>query len=66
MSKKQKNSITDFNKEESLSLADALKKATSTLDLLFDMKFPYMMCMYSAPHNYLVLFRCQDKMGNSL
>ena len=27
-----------FSKEESTSLADALKKATSTLDLLFDMK----------------------------
>ena len=51
MPKKQTISITDFNKEESVSLADALKKATSTLDLLFDMKFPYMMCMYSAPVN---------------
>ena len=51
MPKKQTNSITNFNKEESLALADALKKATSTLDLLFDMKFPYMMCMYSAPVN---------------
>ena len=51
MPKKQTISITDFSKEESTSLADALKKATSTLDLLFDMKFPYMMCMYSAPVN---------------
>ena len=51
MPKKITLSIADFNKEESISLADALKKAVSSLDLLFDIKFPYMMCMYSAPVN---------------
>lgn len=51
MPKKNVIAINKFNKKETVSLADALKKATTTLDLLFDIKFPYMMCMYSAPVN---------------
>ena len=51
MPKKRTINITDFNNEESISLADSLKKATSTLDALFNTKFPYMMCMYSSPIN---------------
>lgn len=43
--------IVNFNEESCELLADALKKASATLDMLFDMKFPYMMCMYSAPVN---------------
>ena len=51
MPKKNIIAINYFNEKESLSLADILKKATTTFDTLFDMKFPYMMCMYSAPVN---------------
>lgn len=49
MSKAHKQYITDFNEEERISLAKTVKQAAGTLDSLFDMKFPYMMCMYNAP-----------------
>ena len=43
--------ITDFSDEQKVSLAETLRQATGMLDSLFDMKFPYMMCMHSAPVN---------------
>ena len=43
--------ITDFNEEESLCLAKTLKQTTGMLDSLFDIRFPYMMCMHNAPVN---------------
>lgn len=54
--KEHKSSICVFDDDECDSLADALKKATATLDMLFDMKFPYMMCMYSEPVNSHVYY----------
>lgn len=46
-----KQYITDFNKEERESLAKTIKQTAGMLDSLFDMKFPYMMCMHNAPVN---------------
>lgn len=46
-----KQYITDFNEEERVSLAKTIKQTVGMLDSLFDMKFPYMMCMHNAPVN---------------
>ncbi len=51
ISKKHKQNITEFNDAEKHNLAKILKEATGTLDALFDMSFPYMMCMYQNPVN---------------
>ncbi len=51
MSKMHKPSIADFSKEECISLASMLKDSTGMLDALFDIRFPYMMALYSAPIN---------------
>lgn len=46
-----KQYITDFNKEERYVLGQTIKQTVGMLDSLFDMKFPYMMCMHNAPVN---------------
>ncbi len=51
MANSQKQYITEFNEEERIALAKTLKEASGTLDSLFNMQFPYMMCMYNAPVN---------------
>ncbi len=51
ISKNHKQNITEFNEVEKHNLAKILKEATGTLDALFDMSFPYMMCMYQNPVN---------------
>ncbi len=51
MSNRHCTNIADFTEEERASLAETLRRTAGTLDSLFDMKFPYMMCMYNAPVN---------------
>ena len=51
MSKEHIPSIVGFNKEQSISLASMLKETTGMLDALFNIRFPYMMALYSAPIN---------------
>ncbi len=51
ISKKHKQNITELNENEKHNFAKILKAATGTLDNLFDMSFPYMMCMYQNPVN---------------
>lgn len=51
MSKKHKQTISEFNEEELRSLAITVKHTAGMLDNLFDMVFPYMMCMHNAPVN---------------
>lgn len=51
ISKNHKQNLTQFTAEEKRALAEILKDTTGTLDALFDMKFPYMMCMYQNPVN---------------
>lgn len=51
MSREHRGSIADLTGDEKDSLAWVLKNTTGTLDALFGMPFPYMMCMHSAPVN---------------
>ncbi len=51
IAKKHGKYITDFTDDQKTSLAETIRQATGMLDSLFDMKFPYMMCMHSAPVN---------------
>ena len=51
ISKTHKQNITQLSESEKQNFADILKKASGTLDALFDMSFPYMMCMYQNPVN---------------
>ena len=51
ISKKHKQNITELNDSEKRNFAKILKAATGTLDCLFDISFPYMMCMYQNPVN---------------
>lgn len=47
-----KNNITDFyTDDEKQSLADIIKMVTGAYDKLYDMPFPYMMCMHNTPSN---------------
>jgi UDPglucose--hexose-1-phosphate uridylyltransferase len=47
-----KTKITDFTTdEEKRSLADIIKMITGAYDKLYDIPFPYMMCMHNAPCN---------------
>lgn len=45
-SKKYKLYISDFNELEQKDLVEVLKKTTGMFDYLFDIPFPYMMCMH--------------------
>ena len=51
ISKKHRQFITDFDEEEKRSLAEIVRSTVCMNDNLFDMPFPYMMCMYNAPVN---------------
>lgn len=51
MSNKHKSNIAQFNSEERIALAETIKNTTGMLDNLFDINFPYMMCMHNAPVN---------------
>jgi len=51
MANRHVQNITDLTEEEKFSLAKTIKETAGTLDSLFDMKFPYMMCMHNAPVN---------------
>lgn len=46
-----KNNITELTADERKSLALTVKHTVGMLDSLFDMRFPYMMCMHNAPVN---------------
>ncbi len=50
-SKRHMGSLSDFTEEEKISLGKVIKNTVGTLDALFDMKFPYMMCMHQVPVN---------------
>ena len=50
-SKSHKDNIAQFDESEKEALASILKETVGTLDSLFDMKFPYMMCMHQSPVN---------------
>jgi len=51
MANRHVQNITDLTEAEKFSLAKTIKETAGTLDSLFDMKFPYMMCMHNAPVN---------------
>lgn len=51
MSKRHLSNITEFTDEEKADFAKVLRETSGMLDSLFDMKFPYMMCMHNAPVN---------------
>jgi UDPglucose--hexose-1-phosphate uridylyltransferase len=51
ISKKHKQNLTQMNTEEKRSLAKAVRETAGMLDSLFDMPFPYMMCMHQNPVN---------------
>ena len=51
ISKKHIQYITDFGETEKLVLAETVRNTVGMYDSLFDMPFPYMMCMYNAPVN---------------
>lgn len=51
ISKTHKKFITEFSDEEKTSLARTVRNTVGMYDSLFDMPFPYMMCMYNAPVN---------------
>lgn len=51
MAKNHKQNLTELTDSEKMQLAQILKATVGTLDSLFDMKFPYMMCMYQNPVN---------------
>ena len=51
MSKRHCSNIAEFTEDERKDFAKCLKETTGMLDSLFDMKFPYMMCMHNAPVN---------------
>ncbi len=46
-----KKYITELGDEEKTSLAKTVRNTVGMYDSLFDMPFPYMMCMYNAPVN---------------
>jgi len=51
ISKKHIRYITDFDEMQRMALAETLRNTVGMYDSLFDMPFPYMMCMYNAPVN---------------
>ena len=51
MPKRHVGTIAEFTDAEKLDLAKTLKETSGMLDSLFDIKFPYMMCMHNAPVN---------------
>ena len=51
ISKKHVKYITELDEAQKLSLAETVRNTVGMYDSLFDMPFPYMMCMYNAPVN---------------
>ena len=51
MPKRHVGTIAEFTDAEKQDFAKALKETSGMLDSLFDIKFPYMMCMHNAPVN---------------
>ena len=51
MSNRHCQNIAEFTPEERICFAETLKNTVGMLDSLFDMRFPYMMCMHNAPVN---------------
>ncbi|MFO7612625.1 MAG: galactose-1-phosphate uridylyltransferase [Clostridia bacterium] len=51
VSKRHACNLLDFTEDEKMSLAKAIRDTVGTLDSLFDIKFPYMMCMHQTPVN---------------
>lgn len=43
--------ISEMSAAEKSAFSEALRQTTGMLDCLFDMRFPYMMCMHNAPVN---------------
>lgn len=51
LSNNHRNNITEFTEEEKFAFADILKNTAGMYDSLFDIPFPYMMCIYNGPVN---------------
>jgi UDPglucose--hexose-1-phosphate uridylyltransferase len=51
VSRSHKGSFVEFDKQERTDLARMLKSVTGGFDLLFDRRFPYMMCIHQTPVN---------------
>ncbi len=51
IAKNHVQNVCEFDEKMKEDFADILKKTTGTLDSLFDMSFPYMMCLYQNPVN---------------
>ncbi len=51
IAKKHVQNVTEFDDNMKRNFAQILKDTTGTLDCLFDMSFPYMMCLYQNPTN---------------
>jgi len=51
VSKRHAATMLEFTEKERMALAVTLKTTVGTLDGLFNIKFPYMMCMHQAPVN---------------
>ena len=51
VSKQHVGDITKFNENQRVNLAETLRNTVGMFDNLFDMPFPYMMCMHQAPVN---------------
>jgi len=51
IAKKHVQNVCDFDEGMKKNFAKILKETTGALDALFDMSFPYMMCLYQNPVN---------------
>lgn len=51
VSKRHISKMIDFNDREKNNFAKILKEVSGTFDVLFDRRFPYMMCIHQAPVN---------------
>lgn len=51
IAKEHIQNVTEFNQRQKKNFARILKETTGALDALFDMSFPYMMCLYQNPVN---------------
>lgn len=51
VSKYHKSNILEFNKREKINLASVIRNTAGMFDKLFDMQFPYMMCLHQEPVN---------------
>ncbi len=51
VSKNHKQYITDFSDSEKMNLGTMMRNIVGMYDNIFDMNFPYMMCMHNAPIN---------------